>query len=451
MKDTASAQVASAFDVAQVPKILRKDRFELVAELDRNKALAGQADLALLRTVRACDRGELWRGEGFRKSADWIASRLGVSRWKARRMIEASHALERLPLTSAALERGVLSLDKTLELCRVATEETEADLIEWARRVAPAAIRERADLEATRKAKELEETQRLQHFTCTPDREQGIFWLNGILPFDQGAILAEELDRRAEEIASRPMDEALVATTSEEQWRDITADERRALALVEMATGQTTGDSRPQRATVVVHAPLEALSQDRGNGQLDGGGVLHPETVRKLSCDGRLQFVLHGKDGNALGIGETSRQVPRWLRRQVLHRDGDGCAFPGCEARRFLHIHHIEHWARGGPTDLDNLLTVCTSHHDLIHEGRWSVTRSPEGKLTWFRPSGRVYEVGPAPPRREDLPERGPQRHRLIEARCTSRLFLLADPDYVPSRKLAEWREAIRPRPLEVL
>jgi hypothetical protein len=401
--------------------------------------------------VRACDRGELWRGEGFRKSADWIASRLGVSRWKARRMIEASHALERLPLTSAALERGVLSLDKTLELCRLATQETEEDLIEWAQRVAPAAIRERADLEVQRKAREVEETQRLQHFTCTPDPEQGIFWLNGILPFDKGAILAAELDRRAEEIASRPMDEALVDTTSEEQWREITADERRALALVEVATGQTTDDSRPERATVVVRAPLETLSHDRGNGQLGGGGVLHPETVRKLSCDGRLQFVLHGTDGNALGIGHTSRQVPHWLRDQVLHRDGNRCTFSGCESRRFLHVHHIQHWARGGPTDLDNLLTVCTAHHDLIHEGRWSVTRSPEGKLTWFRPSGRVYEVGPAPPRGENLPERRSQPPRLAEARCMSRLFLLADPEYVPGRKRSDRLETITSRPLCVI
>jgi hypothetical protein len=168
MTDGAYLQERERFDPTEVAETLKRDRFELVAELDGNKARAGQAEVALLRTVRACDRGELWRGEGFRKSEDWIASRLGVSRWKARRMIEASHALERLPLTCAALERGVLSLDKTLELCRLATEETEADLIEWAQRVAPAAIRERADLEATRKAKELEDTHRSRYLTARP-------------------------------------------------------------------------------------------------------------------------------------------------------------------------------------------------------------------------------------------------------------------------------------------
>jgi hypothetical protein len=435
MTDGAYLQERERFDPTEVAETLKRDRFELVAELDGNKARAGQAEVALLRTVRACDRGELWRGEGFRKSEDWIASRLGVSRWKARRMIEASHALERLPLTCAALERGVLSLDKTLELCRLATEETEADLIEWARRVAPAAIRERADLETTRKAKELEDTHRSRYLTCTPDHSQGIYWINGMLASEQGAIVASALERLADQIAARPMDEALEANTSAGQWRDVTADERRADALVELAAAHIASDPDPHRATVVVHAPLEALSEDLSNGHTDSGTALHPETLRRLSCDGRLRFVLHGTDGNALGIGHTSRQVPHWLRDQVLHRDGNRCTFPGCESRRFLHIHHIQHWARGGPTDLDNLLTVCTAHHDLIHEGRWSVTRSPEGKLTWFRPSGRVYEVGPAPPRRENLPERRSQPPRLVEARCMSRLFLLADPEYVPSRK----------------
>ena len=32
-------------------------------------------------------------------------------------------------------------------------------------------------------------------------------------------------------------------------------------------------------------------------------------------------------------------------------------------------MHHIDHWETGGPTDLENLIPVCTRHHTLIqHE-----------------------------------------------------------------------------------
>jgi hypothetical protein len=31
--------------------------------------------------------------------------------------------------------------------------------------------------------------------------------------------------------------------------------------------------------------------------------------------------------------------------------------------------HHIEHWADGGATSLDNLTLLCSHHHRLLHEG----------------------------------------------------------------------------------
>jgi hypothetical protein len=169
-----------------------------------------------------------------------------------------------------------------------------------------------------------------------------------------------------------------------------------------MASATIANDQDPDRATLVVHAPLEALFSDTVNCEVAGGPLLHPETVRRLACDARLQYVLNNREGNAVGIGTTSSAVPQWLRRQVLHRDGHMCTFPNCERKAFLHPHHIVHAGRQGPTDLENLTTLCSFHHRLVHEGRWSVARSPNGKLTWFRPSGRVYEAGPAPPTSEE-------------------------------------------------
>jgi hypothetical protein len=36
-------------------------------------------------------------------------------------------------------------------------------------------------------------------------------------------------------------------------------------------------------------------------------------------------------------------------------------------------IHHIQDWILDGPTDLDNLILVCNSHHDDIHHGHLRV------------------------------------------------------------------------------
>jgi hypothetical protein len=116
--------------------------------------------------------------------------------------------------------------------------------------------------------------------------------------------------------------------------------------------------------------------------------VIHPETARRLSCDARVQVVVHDRTGEAVGIGRVARTPPPWLVRQLRHRDR-GCTFPGCESRRFLHAHHIEHWTRGGPIELDNLILVCTLHHKLVHEYGWTVEQDLPGAR-----AGSVPAVG---------------------------------------------------------
>jgi hypothetical protein len=80
------------------------------------------------------------------------------------------------------------------------------------------------------------------------------------------------------------------------------------------------------------------------------------------------------------------------LRRALEVRDR-GCTFPGC-ALRFTDGHHIVHWADGGPTDLDNLVMLCGTHHRFIHEGGWRISGHPDRELRFHDPVGR-YPRGP--------------------------------------------------------
>jgi len=82
--------------------------------------------------------------------------------------------------------------------------------------------------------------------------------------------------------------------------------------------------------------------------------------------------------------------------RQVRYRDR-GCRFPGCGTRRFTEAHHIVWWRRGGRTDLDNLLLICSFHHKLVHELGWRIERDRGGTVRWFRPDGIRYRAGPLP------------------------------------------------------
>jgi hypothetical protein len=145
---------------------------------------------------------------------------------------------------------------------------------------------------------------------------------------------------------------------------------------------------------VVVHVDATALAADRdradGEGacQLEHGSALHPETARRLACDASIVRILE-QDGRPLSVGRKTRSVPPALRRALRSRDR-ACRFPGCGQRRFLHAHHVEHWARGGRTDLSNLIHLCAHHHRLVHEGGYQVERHARGELRFRRPDGKA-------------------------------------------------------------
>jgi hypothetical protein len=61
-------------------------------------------------------------------------------------------------------------------------------------------------------------------------------------------------------------------------------------------------------------------------------------------------------------------------------------------------IHHIRHWAQGGPTTLSNLALLCRRHPRAVHEEGYQVERMPDGELRFRRPSGWVLPNVPVPP-----------------------------------------------------
>lgn len=376
----------------------------------------GRVERDRLRAIAKADRAELWRSEGARNCAQWLSAVFHVSNWKARRWVDAAHALESLPHTAAALESGALSLDKVCELTRFATKEAERDLITWARRVSTARIRERADQEARRDERDAEAVSKGRGLEC--DWCDDYLRVATMFTAERGVVVMEAVDRVANELAAYPEDMELAQRLGFDHFEP-SIEQRRADALYLLVTGGATSSGKLVEPTVVVHAPLEALTEDEGSGDI-GGATLHPETLRRLTCDCNLQVVIE-KGGVPVGIGRAAHDPPRWLRRLVLRRDGHRCAFPGCEHKRFLYLHHVVHWTRGGTTDYDNLITLCHTHHDLVHEHRWSVTLDTHYRAVWFRPSGRTYDPGAPPP--EPIAEREAEPPTYAEAAGYSRLL----------------------------
>jgi len=96
------------------------------------------------------------------------------------------------------------------------------------------------------------------------------------------------------------------------------------------------------------------------------------QVLARLACTADLRLAANHQDGHPADIGRRSRKVPADLRRALRLRDR-ACRFPGCDQHRHLHAHHVVHWAAGGPTNLDNLLMLCSYHHRFVHDHGWTL------------------------------------------------------------------------------
>ncbi|HEX5937132.1 MAG TPA: DUF222 domain-containing protein [Actinomycetota bacterium] len=359
-----------------MPPYEEHDDDELIDALDASHRDIAHLQRELLRLVAEADRRGIWRRSGARDLSHWLAIRHGISQWKARRWVGAAHALEHLTDLGHALDAGELGIDKVVELARFAEFETEAGLIAWARRVSCAAVRRKADVEVRRTLDDVREAERARFLNWWHVDDGNRLGLEGELPAAQGAIVVNALQRVTDSMPWMPGEQD-----------PSYAEARRADALVALCSQRIAEDADPDRATVVVHARLGDVAS-RGAGEIEGGGRLHPETVRRLLCDARVQAVVENEDGEPIRLGRLSREPSPAMMRQLRYRDRE-CRFPGCGSRRFTQAHHVVWWRDGGTTDLDNLVLVCFFHHRLVHEHGWRIELGRDGVVRWFQPEGR--------------------------------------------------------------
>ncbi|HEX2241486.1 MAG TPA: DUF222 domain-containing protein [Actinomycetota bacterium] len=229
----------------------------MTRQIGEHQARIGAEQRRLLAQVAEFDRHELWKSDGCRDTAGWLAAHLGITVWAGRRWVIAAHALEHLPLLAQALESGVLCLDKVVELARFATPETERDLVKWARRVTAATIRARADLAERQPLEEIQQAERDRYLRWWWFDEGRRLGLDGEFPAAEGAAVVKALKRVAGSLPSSPE----VPTARDARWaqeRDF--ESRCADALHALAMTAIAQDADVDRATVVVHTTLDAVT-----------------------------------------------------------------------------------------------------------------------------------------------------------------------------------------------
>jgi hypothetical protein len=318
--------------------------------------------------VAEFDERQGWASWGTQSCAHWLSWRCSIGATAAREHVRVARRLPELPLIREAFAAGRLSYSKARALTRVATTDNEAALVEIAEHATGAQLERlvsKYQLAARASASVAEASHERRGLVCRWDGD--MLRLEGTLDAEAGAAVLRAL------------------SAAEEQLPDIegvTPSQRRADALVALASGGGSG------CELVVHVDADSLAAEATveRCELEDGPPVAPETARRLGCDAAVVRVFE-REGQPLSVGRRTRRIPPAIRRALRSRDG-GCQFPGCDHQRYLHAHHIKHWARGGETALDNLVQLCSHHHRLVHEGGFRVERQRGGGLRFLRPSG---------------------------------------------------------------
>ena len=364
---------------------------DLEAELATLAAHVYAGTCRWLELVAELDRRSGWAAAGLRSCAEWIAWRCALTPRSAREHVRVARALESLPLTHVSFAHGELSYAKVRAVTRVATPESEQELLELAR-ICTASQLERAVRAyrrvSTTEARQQQDDARLSVF-WNPD---GSLEIHGRLAPEDGALFLRAIESMRDSLWRGSAEPRPARQAS-------TAEALVAVADAALVGGEGTGGDRYR---VVVHVDEAAFAHDgEGGCALDDGSAVAPETARRLACDASI-----------VRKGRRSRTIPSSLRRALRARDR-GCRFPGCENRRFVDAHHVRHWAHGGETTLENLVSLCRRHHRAVHEGGYRV----DGRGRFFYPWGGEIAAAPSLPRGDPAELRARAHGPAIHAR----------------------------------
>lgn len=137
------------------------------------------------------------------------------------------------------------------------------------------------------------------------------------------------------------------------------------------------------RATVLLVVPFDpARGVPSGPATTATGDYVPPRQAVEIACGADVTPVWLSADGAPLALGRDARYATPAQWKALAVRDG-GCSFPGCSALpQWCDSHHVDHWARGGQTDVDRMALLCGRHHTHVHQHDLTATISGS-TVTW--------------------------------------------------------------------
>jgi hypothetical protein len=340
--------------------------------------------------IREFDERVGWLEWNSNNCSEWLAWRCDISLSAAREKVRVAHALLQLPNIAQAFAEGRLSYTKVRALTRVTHLRNAGELLRFALKHTAVQVEERCrefrcgTVASTDAANRVHER---RYLSLHRHPGRGTVTLSMEVSLEEGELIEKALDKARDCLVASESETSGNADLATDSWSTRQAD-----ALVAMARAYLDDEPKAERSRsnhqVIVHVDRSALVEGRGRSGLP------IESVRRIACDAETVTLVEDENEQPLSVGRTTRTVPKRLYQALWARDR-GCTFPGCNRTRFVHAHHVLHWAWDGETSLVNLLLLCTRHHRAVHEGGFTIRKDFQDNWRFFRPDGiAVPECG---------------------------------------------------------
>ena len=331
--------------------------------------------IAALRMLfaRRVEESNVWRHDGERSAAHYLAHRTGTTVGQAIATLEVAHRLEALPATDEAFRNGELSevqaaavseaaeADPAAEqaLLAKATQGTVKALRDECRRIKAAACPdELARYEAIR---------RERHLMMWADADGAWCGRFRTTP-DVGARLKACLDAET--------DRVFRAARAEGRREPLAAYAMDALQAL-VCSGPA---GAPAKMILNIYSHIDHPALVRGftlageTCEIAGIGPVPVAVIKAWEGDVYLRLlVTHGVDIKA--VTRKTRYVDPNQRAALAVRDRK-CIITNCDVDERLEIDHTLPFAEGGPTEITNLGRPCKFHHFLKTKG-WTLVGEP--------------------------------------------------------------------------